>query len=124
MSLDKAIESGKEKRKPYTGGKAVACSCRNHGSCEWCKNNRLYQRLKEEEYSRQALKEYESGENVEDYKTDLMIRASIKAATTKDDLLKVYEENGLIGVYNLGLLNMLYYLNGAKPEEFNDEDDN
>ena len=28
MALDKAIEHGKEKRKPYKGAKAVACSCR------------------------------------------------------------------------------------------------
>lgn len=40
--LDKAIEHGKEKRKPYRGGKAICRSCRNHGSCEWCKSNRLY----------------------------------------------------------------------------------
>lgn len=41
MSLDKAIKHGKEKRKPYRGAKAIACSCRNHGTCEWCKGNRL-----------------------------------------------------------------------------------
>ena len=57
MSLDKAIEYGKEKRKPYTGSKAIDCTCRNHGSCEWCERNRLYQRLKVEEASRQALEE-------------------------------------------------------------------
>ena len=57
MSLDKAIEHGKEKRKPYTGAKADDCSCRNHGSCNWCKENRLYQRLKVDEASRQALEE-------------------------------------------------------------------
>ena len=32
MSLDKAIEHGKEKRKPYTGAKAIDCTCCNHGS--------------------------------------------------------------------------------------------
>lgn len=57
MSLDKAIEHGKEKRKPYTGAKAIDCTCRNHGSCEWCKSNRLYQQLKMYEASRQALEE-------------------------------------------------------------------
>ena len=57
MSLDKAIEHGKEKRKPYKGAKAIACSCRNHGSCEWYKSNRLYQQLKMDEASRQALEE-------------------------------------------------------------------
>ena len=57
MSLDKAIEHGKEKRKPYKGIKAIDCTCRNHGSCEWCKSNRLYQQLKMDEASRQALEE-------------------------------------------------------------------
>ena len=57
MSLNKAIEHKKEFRKPYTGAKAVDCSCRNHGSCDRCKENRLYQRLKVNEASRQALEE-------------------------------------------------------------------
>lgn len=33
MSLDKAIEHGKEKRKPYR---------RNHGGCPWCAENRKH----------------------------------------------------------------------------------
>lgn len=57
MSLDKAIEHGKEKRKPYRGAKAIDCTCRNHGSCTWCRDNRLHKRLKDEEASRQALEE-------------------------------------------------------------------
>ena len=40
MALDKAIQHGKEHRKPYTGGKAIDRTCRNHGSCDWCKGNR------------------------------------------------------------------------------------
>lgn len=42
MSLDKAIEHGKEHRKKYFGSKAFDCTCRNHGSCEHCRGNRLY----------------------------------------------------------------------------------
>lgn len=42
MSLDKAIEHGKEHRKPYTGSKAFDHTCRNHGSCDWCKENRQH----------------------------------------------------------------------------------
>lgn len=42
MSLDKAIEHGKEKRKPYRGSKAIDHTCRNHGSCLWCKENRKF----------------------------------------------------------------------------------
>ena len=42
MSLDKAIEHGKERRKPYKGAKAVDKSCRNHGDCYYCEQDRLY----------------------------------------------------------------------------------
>ena len=63
MSLDKAIENGKEKRKQYKGAKADDSTCRNHGSCVRCKSNRLYQRNKTDEASRQALEE-----NEEDYR--------------------------------------------------------
>ena len=47
--LDKAIASGKEHRKPFRGSKAIDCTCRNHGSCIWCRDNRLYSRKKIEE---------------------------------------------------------------------------
>lgn len=60
MGLDKAIEHGKEKRKPYTGAQAIDRTCRNHGTCEYCERNRLYQRLKIEEASVQALEEFEN----------------------------------------------------------------
>lgn len=42
MSLDKAIESGKEKRKQYRKSKVFDRSCRNHGSCGYCEDNRAY----------------------------------------------------------------------------------
>ena len=42
MSMEKAIASGKEHRKKYRGSKAFSCSCRNHGTCDYCKGNRLY----------------------------------------------------------------------------------
>lgn len=56
--LDKAIASGKEKRKPYTGAKAIDRTCRNHGGCPWCEGNRLHKyraevarmKLEEKEY--------------------------------------------------------------------------
>lgn len=44
MSLDKAIQSGKEHRKPYRGSKAFDPGCRNHGGCLWCQNGRLYKK--------------------------------------------------------------------------------
>lgn len=42
MSLDKAIEHHKEKRQMYRGSKAIDCTCRNHGSCDWCRQNRQH----------------------------------------------------------------------------------
>lgn len=57
MSLDKAIQHGKEKRKPYTGAKVIDRTCRNHGSCEWYKTNRLHQRIRDDEAYKQAMSE-------------------------------------------------------------------
>lgn len=43
MSLDKAIAHGKEYRKQYTTiGKRVSKGCRNHSSCNRCREDRLY----------------------------------------------------------------------------------
>ena len=43
MSLNKAIESGKEHRKQYYKYcKLVDPSCRNYGSCPYCQGNREY----------------------------------------------------------------------------------
>lgn len=56
--LSRAIKSGKEHRKEYRGAKAIDCSCRNHGTCEWCKNNRLYASNRKIEAAEQKYKEY------------------------------------------------------------------
>ena len=58
MSLDKAIEYGKEHRKMYYGAKAIDCSCRNHGSCGVCEGNRLYKNNKRMESMNEKFKEY------------------------------------------------------------------
>ena len=42
MALDKAIKSGKEHRKPYRGSKSIDPTCRNHGGCPWCEENRKH----------------------------------------------------------------------------------
>jgi len=42
MSLNKAIESGAEKRKPYRKSKQNDKSCRNHGDCPWCESGRQH----------------------------------------------------------------------------------
>lgn len=46
MSLDKAIEHGKEHRKPYYGAKAVDPWCRNHRHDAWM--NYKHKRRKEQ----------------------------------------------------------------------------
>jgi len=42
MSLEKAIQHGKEKRKNYYGSQAFDHSCRPHGGCPYCENNRKF----------------------------------------------------------------------------------
>ena len=59
MSLNKSIEHGKEKRKPYSGGKAIDRTCRNHGGCLWCEENRKYKNIKRKEACEDRRKEYE-----------------------------------------------------------------
>ena len=46
MTLDKAIKYKKEKRIPYCKAKAISKQCRNNGSCNWCKENRLFKNKK------------------------------------------------------------------------------
>jgi hypothetical protein len=43
MSLEKAIYHGKEKRKPYYDSRRFDWSCKNHGSCAYCRCNRTIQ---------------------------------------------------------------------------------
>lgn len=59
MSLDKAIRSGKEHRKEYYGSKAIDRSCRNHGGCPWCEENRQYKNLKRMQAMIDRMKERE-----------------------------------------------------------------
>ena len=61
MSLDKAAQHGKEYRKPYTGGKDIDRTCRNHGSCDYCRENRLHASKVQQEIADAKLKEYEKG---------------------------------------------------------------
>lgn len=57
MSLRKAIEHGKEYRKPYYGSKAFDKTCRNHGGCPWCEENRKYKYTKKEQEAMAKLEE-------------------------------------------------------------------
>ena len=63
MSLDKAIKHGKEKRRQYTGARAIDPSCRNHGSCDWCRANRLHASKVQNEIADAKLNEYEKGDS-------------------------------------------------------------
>lgn len=47
MSLDKGIEHGKEKRKPYYGTGRFDPTCRPHGDCPWCEGNREHKKKKQ-----------------------------------------------------------------------------
>lgn len=59
MSFLKAIEYKKEKRKEYKGGKAVCKSCRNHGGCPYCEDNRTYKNKQKDKITKKELNDYE-----------------------------------------------------------------
>lgn len=59
MSMDKGIEHGKERRKPYYGCKAIDKSCRNHGSCPYCERGRLISATRRKQAAEEKLKEIE-----------------------------------------------------------------
>lgn len=65
MSFDKHM--GKEHRKPFlskhkrTKQKSIDCTCRNHGSCIRCENNRRINELKNIARTDSQLKEYKKG---------------------------------------------------------------
>ena len=63
--LNKAIEHGKEHRKPYHGSKAFDPSCRNHGGCQWCEENRKIKYIKKEQKMLDRLKEWEYNKDTE-----------------------------------------------------------
>ena len=58
MSMIKAIKYGKEHRKPYHGSKAIDKTCRNHGGCPWCEENRKYKNIKRIQSMDSQLAEY------------------------------------------------------------------
>lgn len=62
MSLDKAIEHGKEKRKPYHGSKAFDYTCRNHGGCPWCVGNRKHKFMDKHPPGREDFEDAENSE--------------------------------------------------------------
>ena len=65
MSLNKAILHGKEHRKPYRNSKRFDKTCRNHGSCDWCRMNRQHKNLKKMQESIDKMLE-EQYNNIKD----------------------------------------------------------
>lgn len=64
MSFDKKYPNRKDHRKPFRGSKRFDHTCRNHGSCPWCRDDRLIQARRDEppderEQIREALRELE-----------------------------------------------------------------
>lgn len=62
MSFDKAIEFSKERRKKYKGSKSFDQSCRNHGSCDRCTDDRTYATRKAEQEADDKYKQWEDEE--------------------------------------------------------------
>lgn len=58
MSLNKAIQHGHEHREEYRGSKAIDKTCRNHGGCSWCEENRKYKNIKRQNSQECKIKEY------------------------------------------------------------------
>lgn len=57
MSLDKSINNGREKRKQYKGSKLIDHTCRNHGTCKYCRDNRLYKFKIKEQIAKDKINE-------------------------------------------------------------------
>ena len=58
MSFDKAIEHHKGHREPYHGAKAIDHTCRNHGGCPWCEENRKYRYIKAEQAADEQMQSW------------------------------------------------------------------
>ena len=72
--LDKAIEHGKEHRKPYYHSGRVDLTCRPHGGCPWCERNRLKNKELQNEDVQSRLEEV-------DELIDIMDHGYIKEGT-------------------------------------------
>lgn len=59
MSFDKYF--GKDWRKSYRKAKSISSSCRNHGSCPWCEENRLYKNKKRKVIAQEKLEDFLKG---------------------------------------------------------------
>lgn len=63
MSLDKAIQHNKEYRKPFYGSKRFDATCRCHGSCSYCVDNRLFASKRNRFRVEEELEEWKAGKD-------------------------------------------------------------
>ena len=85
MGLEKAIASGQEHRRPYHGAKAVCFNCRNHGTCDYCKSNRLHSTRRREAAADMQQREYNSYNcGGEDSAADVFYESRLAVLTKKD----------------------------------------
>lgn len=59
--LDKAIEHGREHRRPYYRSGRFDKSCRPHGGCPWCIGNRMHAIRVREMTCEEQEEEYQHG---------------------------------------------------------------
>ena len=64
--LDKTNKKRKKTPKKNYGTKAIDKTCRNHGSCPVCRDNRLYKVKKKEIAVKSEIKELKGEKDVED----------------------------------------------------------
>lgn len=57
MSHDKAIQHGKEHRKPYRDSRRFDSSCRHGGSCDYCRGNRMHSRNVSEDVAQSKIED-------------------------------------------------------------------
>lgn len=90
----------------YRGSKAFNHSCRNHGSCDYCRDNRTYKDRRERERTAQALREWRENigpeqiiidpwESQREYNSEMLNRAKIEIGEYFLEIEKRYdfEEN-------------------------------
>lgn len=58
MAFDNDYPNRKDRRKPYRKSKVFDTSCRNHGSCGYCEQNRRFFDTKRRAAAAQDIKDY------------------------------------------------------------------
>ena len=61
MSFDPNYPNRKDRRKPYRKSKRFDRSCRNHGSCAYCRANRLWFDSRRREVADRELQDFLKG---------------------------------------------------------------